>query len=260
MVLPSTRLPVVPASCNHTPAPRLPLIRLPAPGVSPPITLLLAPSPMNTPSERLPAALVPVASVPMTLPRTWLPVVPASHNRTPNLRLLLIRFSSMIALLAPPSSTIPSCGKLRTRNPRIVIPSAPLTTRPESVDDKPLPSRTTPALLASIVKASVVIPGSLLWREIVTGAVGGKTARAKVMMSPDCASRRAWRSVPGPLSPAPVTTMVCVLTRGGAPLRPARTPGIHSSPANNSTTRLRTRRLILHLRNCWNAHPVTIGR
>jgi len=50
--------------------------------------------------------------------------------------------------------------------------------------------------------------GKLLERETVTGLAGGKTAGLKVMVSPICASSKAWRNVPGPLSTGLATTMV----------------------------------------------------
>ncbi len=40
------------------------------------------------------------------------------------------------------------------------------------------------------------------------GAVDGKAAESKVMVSPLFASHSAWRNVPGPLSSALVTTIV----------------------------------------------------
>src|SRR3972149_10817243 len=43
---------------------------------------------------------------------------------------------------------------------------------------------------------------------MVTGAFGGKMAESNVIVSWDCASCIAWRSVPGPLSAALVTSRV----------------------------------------------------
>src|SRR3990172_3192839 len=43
---------------------------------------------------------------------------------------------------------------------------------------------------------------------MVTGASGGKMAGSNVIVSPFCASCNAWRSVPGPLSAALVTSRV----------------------------------------------------
>ena len=43
---------------------------------------------------------------------------------------------------------------------------------------------------------------------MVDGALGGKTAGSKVMVSPLCASSNTWRKVPGPASAVLVTTKV----------------------------------------------------
>src|SRR3970040_179157 len=50
---------------------------------------------------------------------------------------------------------------------------------------------------------------------MVTGASGGKTDGSNVIVSPFCASSIAWRSVPGPLSSALVTSRVLPWGAGG---------------------------------------------
>ena len=71
-----------------------------------------------------------------------------------------------------------------------------------------LPSRITPALLASIVRLPWRICGSSLAMKMVTGSSGGKMAGLNVIVSPFCASSIAWRNVPGPLSAGLVTSRV----------------------------------------------------
>jgi hypothetical protein len=68
-----------------------------------------------------------------------------------------------------------------------------------------LPSRITPALLASMVMLPWVISGKPLDKLIITAALEGKILGSNVSVSPCSASNNACRSVPGPLSAALVT-------------------------------------------------------
>ena len=65
MKLPSTRLPLVPASVMRMPRLALPEMTFNVPAVVPPIVLPVAPPMIWTPSWPLGTALVPVTSVPM---------------------------------------------------------------------------------------------------------------------------------------------------------------------------------------------------
>jgi hypothetical protein len=85
--------------------------------------------------------------------------------------------------------------------------------RPEPIDN-PLPSRTTPAPLASILKLWVEIIGNSLCKKIVVGVLDGKRLGSKVIRSPGWAADRACRNVPEPLSAALVMTMVWVTCLG----------------------------------------------
>lgn len=71
-----------------------------------------------------------------------------------------------------------------------------------------VPSRMTPALLASIVKLPWMSSGRPLVRVMAVGLLGGKTFGSNVMMSSGFASKSAWRMVPGPSSAALITIIV----------------------------------------------------
>ena len=70
-----TRLPAItfPAPSTTNPAPLLPEIRLPLPGMVPPIVLFVPTGVMRTPQSVLARAIVPVPSVPIWFPSTRFP-------------------------------------------------------------------------------------------------------------------------------------------------------------------------------------------
>src|SRR3990170_979778 len=187
--------------------------------LSGPMVFLLAPPVTQTPLRWLPSACVPLISVPIRFPVTML-FEARSHTPMPK-SLLLDRFPCPIGPIpefrSPPmtlflpwrATTNPVPVKWITCNPRMVFPSETISRPGIHVSLASwLPSRITPALLASMVRFPWWICGSPLVTEMATCASGGKTLGSNVIVSPLCASCIAWRKVPGPLSAALVTSRV----------------------------------------------------
>ena len=78
------RMVICDADCTLTPAPLLKAMVLPWPAPTPPMLLALADVLSRMPAPPLPSAVLPVASVPIQLPCTVLPVAVAVRNQMPS--------------------------------------------------------------------------------------------------------------------------------------------------------------------------------
>jgi len=168
---------------------------------------------------------------PIWLPCTTLCDVSGSRMRTPLLPLATMRLRS--ASVFPPTTLYCAPQQMFTPSPGKYCICKPMTRLPPDVSRRPsppeslLPSRITPAPVASIVILPSSRSGSCpLVTKIVAGLPGGKTAGSNVIVLPNWAFSRQSRSEPTPESAVVVTVQVAV----GARLRgrAACTPGAGS--------------------------------
>ena len=154
----ATTLPVVPASEIATPLWTLPEITFSAPGVGSPMKFADAPPPIATPSAPFPRGSLPLMSVPMRLPSTMLPDVPACSIATPSTRLAemtlrpALEVSPTTLSLAPPRMSTPSSA---LPSGRVPVTSVPMKFRSTTFPEVPeLPIWTPSPPLAEITFSS----------------------------------------------------------------------------------------------------------